>query len=136
MVQRGLEVDPVPKGAGSTNSNQPPGLWPGFCYSINMNADCLFCKIITEASNLVWHNGNYVAFKDIHPKAKTHLLIVPRAHIASLDDLPLGEAPALLAAIHEVAASQGVKGAYRIQVNVGRAGGQEIDHLHVHLLAG
>ena len=100
-----------------------------------MKTDCIFCKVITDAKDLVWHNGDYAAFKDIHPKAKTHLLIAPRTHISSLDDLPLGEAPALIAAIHEVAETQGVKGAYRIQINVGLGGGQEIDHLHVHLLA-
>ncbi len=102
---------------------------------MDMKPNCLFCKIIADNSSLVWQNEEFAAFKDIHPKANLHLLIVPKLHIDSLDHLPPAESPGLIAAIHQVAESQGVKGAYWVQVNVGRAGGQEIDHLHVHLLA-
>jgi len=97
--------------------------------------DCLFCEIAADKSKLVWENDVAAAFKDIHPKAPVHVLVVPKQHIASLDDLEDVElAGRLLAAVREVAHHLGLKGRWRVQVNVGRAGGQVIDHLHVHVL--
>lgn len=98
--------------------------------------DCLFCKLATDPSTVIWQNDTYVAFKDIHPKAKTHVLIVPKTHVNTLDDLDSATSGApLVQAIQDVAAFLGVKGAYRVQINVGRHGGQEIDHLHSHLMS-
>lgn len=109
---------------------QNPGIYNG-----SMN-DCLFCKLAKDPSAVIWQNGTHVAIKDIHPKAKTHLLVLPKAHIGSLDDLDTASgAAALLHSVQQVAAHLGVSGAYRVQINVGRDGGQEIDHLHVHLLS-
>ena len=100
-----------------------------------MKPDCLFCKLGADKATVIWENAEFAAFPDIHPKARIHLLIVPKTHIDSFDDIPPAMAPGLIAAIQTVARLQGVSGAYRIQVNVGRKAGQEIDHLHVHLLA-
>ncbi|HVE81011.1 MAG TPA: HIT domain-containing protein [Candidatus Dormibacteraeota bacterium] len=98
--------------------------------------ECLFCAIAEDSKNLVWENEQFAAFRDLHPKAKTHLLVIPKEHIDTLDDLEHDHiASGLIRAVREVASSNGLKGRYRVQINVGRLGGQEIDHLHVHLLA-
>ncbi len=99
--------------------------------------DCLFCKLARDKANLVWENDIAAAFKDIHPKAPVHLLLVPKQHIHSLDHLddPV-LAGQLLMAAQEVADQAGIKGGYRVQINVGRHGGQVIDHLHLHILGG
>jgi histidine triad (HIT) family protein len=96
--------------------------------------NCLFCQL-AQGQNLIWQNEDYAAFKDIHPKAPLHLLVVPKRHVEKLDDVPAEMAPGLIAAVQTVAREQGVAGAYHIEVNVGRPGGQEIDHLHVHLMS-
>ena len=100
-----------------------------------MKPDCLFCKLVADNSNLIWQNDDYAAFKDINPKARVHVLVVPKQHVDSLDHLQDAQAPGFVRAIQEVAKHLKVAGGYRIQVNVGRAGGQEIDHLHAHVLA-
>jgi histidine triad (HIT) family protein len=100
-----------------------------------MKPDCLFCELSHDPDKIIWENADFAAFKDIHPKAKLHLLVVPKEHIASFDDLSAQMSPGLVAAIQEVARSQGVTGAYRLNIYVGQAGGQEIDHLHAHLMA-
>jgi histidine triad (HIT) family protein len=105
-------------------------------YNQPMKDDCLFCSIARERDKLVWENDTHAAFKDIHPKAATHVLVVPKAHVDSLDDLEASSgAEPLIEAIQEVARHLSVAGAYRVQINVGREGGQEIDHLHAHILA-
>ncbi len=97
--------------------------------------DCLFCKLAT-ADTVIWSNDQFAAFKDIHPKAATHVLLVPKAHVDSLDDLDAAvEGGALIQAAQELARFLGIAGAYTVQINVGRAGGQEIDHLHLHLMS-
>lgn len=99
--------------------------------------NCLFCTIAADSSKLVWQNDIAAAFADINPKAPVHLLIVPKLHIEkldSLDDIELGGQ--LLAAVKEVAVLQGLSEGYKVVINNGRAGGQEIDHLHLHLLGG
>ncbi len=103
--------------------------------------DCLFCKIVPGAipSTRVYQDEFCYAFADIHPQAPTHLLIVPRKHIASLAEAS-GEDVALLGHLHWVAAelarSQGLVKGYRTAMNTGADGGQTVDHLHVHLLGG
>jgi histidine triad (HIT) family protein len=97
--------------------------------------ECLFCKLANANDNLVWQNDWAAAFKDIHPKAPVHILIVPKKHVRSLDDLNDVElAGHLLLAVKEVAQAVGVSGNYRVAINVGRPAGQIIDHLHLHLL--
>ncbi len=100
--------------------------------------DCLFCNITAgKMNNLIWENDIAVAFKDIHPKAPTHILIVPKAHVANLDELDDAElAGRLLMATREVAKQAGVAGNYRLTTNNGEGAGQIIHHLHFHLLSG
>ena len=104
-----------------------------------MNPDCLFCKIAGGKTDteLIWQNDIAAAFNDIHPKAPVHVLVVPKKHVESLDHLDDPELSAqLLAAVQEVAEKVGLKGGYRVMINVGRPGGQVIDHLHLHILGG
>lgn len=97
--------------------------------------NCLFCKLTQDPSVLIWENAKFAAFKDIHPKDRVHVLVAPKDHIENLDQLSKELSPDMVEAVQEVARFLKVDGGYRIQVNVGREGGQEIDHLHVHLMA-
>ena len=103
--------------------------------------ECIFCKIIKKElpAEFVYENDSVVAFHDIHPKAPVHILIVPRAHIVSINDLKEEHAPviaALMLSASTVADKLGVKdGGYKLAFNVGRGGGQIVDHIHMHLLA-
>jgi histidine triad (HIT) family protein len=104
--------------------------------------DCLFCKIAADEipSTKVYEDDVVVAFRDIAPRAPTHILIIPRDHVASAADLTedhgemLGR---LFAVAARIARDEGIAdGGYRLVSNVGRWGGQTVDHLHVHLLGG
>ena len=107
-------------------------------------ADCLFCRIVAgEVPSRQRHVSDLVvAFDDIAPQAPLHLLIVPREHIGSAADLrDTPQHAAILARIHAVAAELAAAAGYgdrgwRLVSNVGDEGGQAIDHLHYHLLAG
>jgi histidine triad (HIT) family protein len=104
--------------------------------------DCLFCKIAagTIPSTKVHEDELVIAFRDIAPRAPTHILVVPRDHIPSAADLTEQDGPLLgrlLATAAELARSEGIADAgFRIVSNVGRWGGQTVDHLHFHLLGG
>ena len=102
--------------------------------------NCIFCKIARGEipSKTLVNNKEMIAFRDIAPQAPTHILIVPKKHVASLDDLTdsdlLGRMMALAAAL---ARQEGIaKSGYRTVINTGSDGGQSVDHLHVHLLGG
>ena len=103
--------------------------------------DCIFCKIIegTIPAKAVYQDEHVFAFTDINPKAPVHLLIVPREHIASLNDANndnkelLGH---LLWVAADIAEKRGLGKGYRVVVNTGEEGGQTVDHLHLHLLGG
>ena len=105
-------------------------------------SDCLFCKIISGEipGHLVHEDKDVVAFKDIDPKAPLHLLIVPRHHIATLNDLaPVDDA--LIGIMFRRAAALAKKHGYaergyRTVLNCNRDGGQSVFHIHLHLLAG
>ncbi|MHB2026770.1 MAG: histidine triad nucleotide-binding protein [Elusimicrobiota bacterium] len=103
--------------------------------------DCLFCKIVAGSlsTELVFEDGESVAFRDINPQAPTHILIVPKKHLASLAD-SRDEDAVLLGHLQRVAASLaarlGLSGGFRLVTNIGRGAGQSVDHLHYHLLAG
>ena len=107
-----------------------------------MSADCLFCRIVAGAipSTRVYEDDLVVAIRDIAPRAPTHILLLPREHIASALDLTDADAPVvgrILAAAADIARSEGIAEAgYRLVSNVGRWGGQTVDHLHVHLMGG
>jgi histidine triad (HIT) family protein len=98
--------------------------------------ECLFCTISNgDATKLVWQNDVAAAFNDIHPDAPVHILVVPKSHIASLDELEDPElAGQLLMAVREAARAVGLTAGYRVGINNGRAAGQVIDHLHFHVL--
>lgn len=104
--------------------------------------DCLFCRIAADEipSTKVHEDDVVVAFRDIAPRAPTHILIIPRDHIASAADLTedhAGMLGRLFAVAATIARDEGIAdGGYRLVSNVGRWGGQTVDHLHVHLLGG
>ncbi|MBI2634862.1 histidine triad nucleotide-binding protein [Candidatus Peregrinibacteria bacterium] len=102
-------------------------------------ADCVFCKIAGGEipSKFVYEDEKCVIFNDIHPKAKTHMLIVPRKHIPSIADMEDGDekiAGHLLHCAKNIADNMKLKG-YKLSINVGKEGGQEVFHLHVHLMS-
>ena len=104
-------------------------------------SECLFCKIIAGdiSSETVYEDEQLVVFRDINPKAEVHLLVIPRQHIASLDEVT-PEQDALLAymlrVMPQLAKSQGLEDGFRTIINTGKEGGQIIFHLHMHLLGG
>lgn len=107
-----------------------------------VDPDCLFCKIVAGQipATKEFEDDLIVAIRDINPQAPTHLLLLPRAHVASAANLSAGDGP-LLGAIFDAAAKlarrEGIATTgYRIVTNVGRDGGQSVDHLHFHLLGG
>lgn len=100
--------------------------------------DCIFCKIVAREipADFVMENDRLVAFPDIKPAAPVHILIVPKAHIESIIHLEPGHREIvsdLIFAAKKIALEKGLKG-YKLTFNVGREGGQLIDHLHLHLL--
>ena len=102
--------------------------------------ECIFCKITKKEipSDLIYEDDQLVAFKDIRPSAPVHILVVPKEHIQSIAYLEGSHRDILTALIYtakELAEKQGLKG-YKLIFNVGREGGQIIDHLHLHLLGG
>lgn len=104
--------------------------------------DCLFCKIINGdiPSSKVYEDESVYAFRDIDPKAPTHILIVPKKHIMSVNELQ-DEDYVLLGkvydAVKKIAVLEGVeKSGYRVVVNTLSDGGQTVDHLHFHILGG
>jgi len=103
--------------------------------------DCLFCKIEKGEipSDRVYEDEDVIVIRDIAPKADTHLLVIPRKHIATLNDL-LPEDQALMGRIMlllpKLAKDQGLSEGFRTIINTDKGGGQEIFHIHVHLLGG
>ena len=104
--------------------------------------DCLFCRIAAGSipSERLHEDDLLVAFRDIAPRAPTHILLIPRRHIASAAELTEADGP-LLGRLFGVAAdlarTEGIAdGGYRLVSNVGPWGGQTVDHLHVHLMGG
>ena len=102
--------------------------------------DCLFCKMIKKEiqPDIVYEDDQVLAFRDISPKAPTHILVIPKQHIATLNDLQDKQlAGHLLQIVAQIAASEGIdKTGYRTVINCNNAGGQEVYHLHLHLLGG
>ncbi|MDD2534891.1 MAG: histidine triad nucleotide-binding protein [Eubacteriales bacterium] len=107
-------------------------------------ADCIFCKLAHGEipTTFVYEDDAVVAFRDMHPKAPVHVLIVPKTHVETIEALAAHENGqviwgALLLAIPKVAAALGVSASgYRLINNFGRDGGQSVDHIHIHLLGG
>lgn len=103
--------------------------------------DCLFCRIIAGEvpSDQVAANDVAVAVRDVNPVADTHVLVMPRRHIATFDDLGRDD-DQLVGQLHEmcreVARQEGVADGYGVAVNVGEKGGQSVFHLHFHVVGG
>jgi len=102
--------------------------------------DCIFCKIIKKevSADIVWEDNEIVVFKDINPKAPIHFLVVPKEHIRSIKDLGPEHSDIVSKLIYtakDVARKEGLAG-YKLIFNVGRQGGQLVDHIHLHLLGG
>ena len=101
-----------------------------------MSEDCIFCKIANGeiATELVYQTPNTVVFKDANPNAPVHLLVVPKKHYATLNDVDdkelLGE---LMQTIQQVTKKIGLK-SYKVHINTGKDAGQVVFHLHIHIL--
>lgn len=108
---------------------------------MSSDSNCIFCKIAQGQipAQKVYEDEELLAFKDIHPKAPLHLLIIPRAHIVSLQEVDAAHAQILgkmLVLAPRLARENGSPDGFRTIINTGRVGGQEVYHLHVHVLGG
>lgn len=106
------------------------------------SSDCLFCKILAGdiPVDIVFETEYAVAFRDINPQAPTHVLIIPREHIATINDLDVADEPTigkLFIVAKQVAEQEGIaEDGYRVAMNCNAAAGQTVFHLHLHLLGG
>ncbi|MEI6545063.1 MAG: histidine triad nucleotide-binding protein [Methylococcales bacterium] len=102
--------------------------------------DCLFCKMVSGAikPDVVFEDNDVLAFRDINPQAPVHILVIPKDHIATLNELTDTQlAGKLLQTAVELAEKEGLSEAgYRTVFNCNKQGGQEVYHLHLHLLGG
>ena len=106
-----------------------------------MNEECLFCKIIAGEipSTKVYEDEKVYAFRDINPQAPVHVLVVPKHHLDSANEIceeNLGDVSACFAAIPKIAEAEGLKEGYRVINNCGADAGQTVMHLHFHLIGG
>lgn len=109
---------------------------------MNSSGDCLFCKILAGEipADIIFESDDAIAFRDINPQAPTHALIIPRRHVATINDLEEGDAALvgnLFLAAKKIAADEGIADAgYRVAMNCNEDAGQTVFHLHLHLLGG
>ncbi len=111
--------------------------------------NCIFCKIVAKQipSAIVYEDDEMMAFKDIHPAAPVHLLLIPKQHLATLSDCGDAQAALLgrmMTRVPQIAAAHGCapvqdkegkySGGYRTQIHTGPSGGQEVYHLHIHII--
>ncbi|MBS6475463.1 MAG: histidine triad nucleotide-binding protein [Clostridiales bacterium] len=107
-----------------------------------MESSCIFCKIAAGEipAQKVYEDDTVLAFEDIHPCAPVHVLVIPKQHVASVMELNVQNEqmlPALFAAIRRVAEIKGIaQSGFRVVSNVGKDGGQSVEHLHFHVLGG
>jgi histidine triad (HIT) family protein len=104
-------------------------------------SDCIFCKIAAGSipANIVKQDDRAVAFRDLNPKAPTHVLIIPKKHIASLDVLDDADSAVvghLFVVARQIAKDEGLTDGWRTVINVGKHAGQTVLHIHLHLLGG
>ena len=106
-------------------------------------SDCLFCKMVAGEiqPDVVFENDRLLAFRDIDPKAPTHILLIPKKHISTINDIEAEEDAALIGELYlaakEIAAQEGLAEAgYRTVMNCNEQGGQAVYHIHLHLLGG
>ena len=108
---------------------------------MSMDPNCIFCKIVAGQvpSRKVYEDEEFLAFHDVRPLAPVHILVIPKRHIPSLADVTVDDQPMLgrlLALAPRLARDLGLTGGFRLGVNTGRDGGQEVFHLHLHVLGG
>lgn len=105
-----------------------------------MSADCLFCRIVRREipATIVAEDEHCVAFRDIGPQAPTHVLVVPRQHVSTLDEVtdPLLMGRLMMAAAEVARSEKIVDAGYRTVINTNAGAGQTVFHLHVHVLGG
>ena len=104
-------------------------------------SDCLFCKILAGEipADKIYEDDKMLVFKDINPKADVHLLVIPRVHISSLNEVTDEHDDVMahmLKQLPKLAKEQGLKDGFRTIINTGKGGGQIVFHLHMHLLGG
>ncbi|MGE5319804.1 MAG: histidine triad nucleotide-binding protein [Hyphomicrobiaceae bacterium] len=104
-------------------------------------SDCIFCKIVAGQipGSKVYEDEELLAFHDIHPFARVHFLIIPKAHIATLTDCTSDQQMLLgkmLLLAPRLAKQQGLEAGFKTLINTGRGGGQEVFHIHVHVFGG
>jgi histidine triad (HIT) family protein len=102
-------------------------------------SDCIFCKIIAKEipADILYEDDTCMIFPDIHPSAKTHLLIIPKKHIPTIADMEEGDEKIighLIKQAKEIAAKKNLSG-YQLLFRVGKDGGQEVFHIHLHLMS-
>jgi len=103
--------------------------------------DCIFCKIVDGRipAAKVYEDEEILAFNDINPARPVHVLVVPKKHITSLATAAADDTPVLgrmLAKANEIATAQGSPDGFRVIINTGRVGQQEVQHLHIHIVGG
>jgi histidine triad (HIT) family protein len=104
--------------------------------------DCLFCKIVKNQlpATKVHEDEHTLAFKDIHPKAPVHLLVIPKEHFTGIHDVPLEKIDVItkvFKAVHSIVTKNNlIENGYRLVINAGEKAGQVVGHLHVHILSG
>lgn len=103
--------------------------------------DCIFCKIANHeiSTQALYEDQQVIAFRDLHPQAPIHFLVIPKQHIASLNEITQETenlAGHILFVAAKVAKELGLKNGYRLVVNTGDDGGQTVEHLHFHVLGG
>ena len=106
------------------------------------NSDCLFCKILAGdiPADIIYESDTAIAFRDINPKAPTHVLIIPRKHISTINEITADDQAivgSLYLAAQDIAAAEGFADeGYRVVMNCNEAAGQTVFHIHLHLLGG
>ena len=104
--------------------------------------ECVFCKLIAGdiPSDILYRDNEVVAFRDVHPVAPTHILIVPVEHIVTTQDIPDDNTSLtmkMIQAANQLADQEGItENGYRLVINCGEQGGQVVQHLHMHLIGG
>jgi histidine triad (HIT) family protein len=105
-----------------------------------MPESCIFCRIVRGEipATRVYETDDAIAFRDVNPQAPVHILVVPRIHATGLTDLPAFDATwnALIALVQRVAHLENLGSGFRVVINQGQIGGQTVEHLHLHILAG
>lgn len=102
--------------------------------------ECIFCKIVNKEipSSIIFEDDKVIAFNDVSPQAPVHILVIPKKHVSTVDELQdMSVVSDLFSVMKKIAAEKGIdKSGYRIVINHGKDAGQAVPHLHFHLLGG